>query len=166
MWPLARLSLQVNGLGMQGATHHEAVSALRNAGSCIRMTVLRDGLPPGEAPDPGGPREEQDAGTGQQPSNQEGQTAKPPSAESVEGSLSKRIEAVVCNGSDTVGGFAGTPLFFTTARVLFSHCLFASQPEQTTERGQVMSKLKKDSLQDGKHTMGVSRHFTVRLEEM
>ncbi|XP_041866351.1 disks large homolog 1 isoform X2 [Melanotaenia boesemani] len=31
--------LEVNGLSMQGATHHEAVGALRNAGSCIKMKV-------------------------------------------------------------------------------------------------------------------------------
>ncbi|XP_061693780.1 protein lap4 [Syngnathoides biaculeatus] len=35
--------LQVNSLSMQGATHLEAVRALRNAGSCIKMRVLREG---------------------------------------------------------------------------------------------------------------------------
>lgn len=89
---------------MQGATHHEAVSALRNAGSCIRMTVLRDGLPPREVKAPGGPRDERDV-TGQQLSNQEGQTAKAGLIESQEGCLSKSIEAVVCNGNDMVGCF-------------------------------------------------------------
>ncbi|KAJ8248091.1 hypothetical protein GJAV_G00238210 [Gymnothorax javanicus] len=34
--------LEVNGLNMQEMTHHEAVSALRNAGSSVRMKVLRE----------------------------------------------------------------------------------------------------------------------------
>ncbi|MBN3308869.1 LRRC1 protein, partial [Amia calva] len=34
--------LEVNGLNMQHVTHHEAVSALRHAGSCIKMMVLRE----------------------------------------------------------------------------------------------------------------------------
>ncbi|XP_015218436.2 PDZ domain-containing protein 2 [Lepisosteus oculatus] len=33
--------LEVNGVNMQTVSHHEAVSTLRNAGSCIKMTVLR-----------------------------------------------------------------------------------------------------------------------------
>lgn len=89
---------------MQGATHHEAVSALKNAGSCIRMIVLRDRLPPPEVDFSGGPRDEWDA-TGQQPSNPEGQTAKAALMESRERCLSKSIEAVVCNGNDVVRGF-------------------------------------------------------------
>lgn len=84
---------------MQGATHHEAVSALRNAGSCIRMTVLRDRLPPREVNFSGGPREERDT-TGQQLSNPEGQMALMGSRE---GCLSKSSEAVVCNGNDVSG---------------------------------------------------------------
>lgn len=95
----ALVSFQVNGLDMQGATHHEAVSALRNAGSCIRMTVLRDRLPPPEVNFSGGPRDERDA-TGQQLSNPEGQTA---SMESREGCLSQSTVAVVCNGNDVSG---------------------------------------------------------------
>ena len=44
IWPMC---WQVNGLDMQVVTHHEAVSALRNAGSCIKMKVLRSrALPP------------------------------------------------------------------------------------------------------------------------
>lgn len=84
---------------MEGATHHEAVSALRNAGSCIRMTVLRDRLSPREVPDSDEPRDEWGS-TGQQPANQ---SAKAALMESKEGCLSKSIEAVVCNGNDTVG---------------------------------------------------------------
>lgn len=47
-------------------------------------------------------------------------------------------------------------------QVHFSHffffLLFVSQPEWKNEMNQISSKLKKDSLQDGKHTMGVSTH--------
>lgn len=79
---------------MQGATHHEAVSALRNAGSWIRLTVLRDRLAPPEVPDPDGAQDEQGA---------TGQTARAAPVGRTEGCLSKSIEALVCNGSDTVG---------------------------------------------------------------
>ncbi|XP_052469962.1 protein scribble homolog isoform X1 [Carassius gibelio] len=34
--------LEVNGQDMQEVSHHEAVSVLRNAGSCIKMKVLRE----------------------------------------------------------------------------------------------------------------------------
>ncbi|KAJ8387067.1 hypothetical protein AAFF_G00161210 [Aldrovandia affinis] len=34
--------LEVNGMDMQEVTHHEAVSTLRNAGSCVRMKMLRE----------------------------------------------------------------------------------------------------------------------------
>ncbi|MED6242831.1 hypothetical protein ATANTOWER_010363, partial [Ataeniobius toweri] len=40
--------LEVNGLSMQGVTHHEAVAALRNAGGCIKLKVLREKLPPAD----------------------------------------------------------------------------------------------------------------------
>ncbi|XP_038152376.1 protein scribble homolog [Cyprinodon tularosa] len=40
--------LEVNGLCMQGAAHHEAVAALRNAGSCIKLKVLRERMPSSE----------------------------------------------------------------------------------------------------------------------
>lgn len=94
------LSIQVNGCNVRAATHHEAVSALRNAGSCIKMTVLRDRLPSCEVSGIGGP---QDDMTGRQVFSQdgEGQGAK----QTTEACLSKTIEAVVCNGNGTVGGF-------------------------------------------------------------
>lgn len=103
MWPL---SIQVNGLNMQGATHHEAVSALRNAGSCIQMTVLRDRLLPREVSDLGGPQDQQDA-TGRQLCSQdgEGQSDKQPMMmESAGDFSSKKTEEVVCNGNSIVGG--------------------------------------------------------------
>ncbi|XP_039640783.1 leucine-rich repeat-containing protein 1 isoform X2 [Perca fluviatilis] len=92
--------LEVNGLNMQAATHHEAVSALRNAGSCIKMKVLREKLLPREVCDPDEHHDPRDV-TGRQPCTQDGgdQRGKPHNTESVEDGLSKKIEAVVCNGS-------------------------------------------------------------------
>ncbi|XP_066552877.1 uncharacterized protein LOC136718969 [Amia ocellicauda] len=43
--------LEVNGLNMQHVTHHEAVSALRHAGSCIKMMLLRERTQGSESPD-------------------------------------------------------------------------------------------------------------------
>ncbi|XP_042624219.1 disks large homolog 4-like [Cyprinus carpio] len=40
--------LEVNGQDMQEVSHHEAVSVLRNAGSCIKMKVLRERCMPME----------------------------------------------------------------------------------------------------------------------
>lgn len=92
---------------MQGATHHEAVTALRNAGSCIQMTVLRDRLLPREVSDLGGPQDQQDA-TGRQLCSQdgEGQSGQQPMMmmESAKDFFSKKIEVVVCNGNSIVGG--------------------------------------------------------------
>ncbi|MGH0139287.1 UNVERIFIED_CONTAM: hypothetical protein FKN15_037077 [Acipenser sinensis] len=42
--------LEVNGLDLQNVTHHEAVSALKNAGNCIKIVVLRDRLTSTENP--------------------------------------------------------------------------------------------------------------------
>ncbi|KAK6489147.1 tyrosine-protein phosphatase non-receptor type 13 [Huso huso] len=42
--------LEVNGLNLQNVTHHEAVSALKNAGNCIKIVVLRDRLTSTENP--------------------------------------------------------------------------------------------------------------------
>ncbi|TDH01197.1 hypothetical protein EPR50_G00177610 [Perca flavescens] len=91
---------EVNGLNMQAATHHEAVSALRNAGSCIKMKVLREKLLPREVCDPDEHHDTRDV-TGRQPCTQDGgdQRGKRHNTESVEDGLSKKIEAVVCNGS-------------------------------------------------------------------
>nr|XP_046257841.1 discs large homolog 1-like protein [Scatophagus argus] len=92
--------LEVNGLTMQGATHHEAVRALRNAGSCIKMKVLRERLLPQEVCDLNEPQDPQDV-TGRQLYSQdsEGQRGKQPVMESTEDCLSKKIEVVVCNGN-------------------------------------------------------------------
>ncbi|XP_016310821.1 protein scribble homolog [Sinocyclocheilus anshuiensis] len=40
--------LEVNGQDMQEVSHHEAFSVLRNAGSCIKMKVLRERYVPVE----------------------------------------------------------------------------------------------------------------------
>lgn len=97
-------SIQVNGLSLQGATHHVAVSALRNAGSCINVKVLREGLP-GEArvPDDKSPK---DTTSGQQCSHDGGEQrqSKEQRMESSADCLSKNIEAFVCNGDGIVGG--------------------------------------------------------------
>ncbi|XP_032397273.1 uncharacterized protein LOC116705304 isoform X3 [Etheostoma spectabile] len=91
---------EVNGLNMQAATHNEAVNALRNAGSCIKIKVLREKLLHQGVCDPD---EHQDPWevTGRQSWTQVGgdQRWKHPNTESVEDRLSKKIEAVVCNGS-------------------------------------------------------------------
>lgn len=90
---------------MQAATHHEAVCALRNAGSCIKMKVLRERLLPPEVCDLEEPRGPQDV-TGRQLCSQDGgsQRSKQPNMESAEDCLSKKIEVVVCNGNGIVGG--------------------------------------------------------------
>lgn len=90
---------------MQGATHHEAVSALRNAGSCIKMKVLRERLLPREVCDPGEPQDPPDV-PGRQLCSLDGggQRGKQPKTESAEDCLTKKIEAAVCNGNGIVGG--------------------------------------------------------------
>lgn len=92
--------LQVNGLNMQGVTHLEAVSALRNAGSCIKMKVLREGLHLSEVSVPDEPEDPQDV-TGRQDGG--GQWRKQQRMESKEGCLLKKREPVVCNGNGIVG---------------------------------------------------------------
>ncbi|XP_060942751.1 uncharacterized protein LOC133020272 [Limanda limanda] len=85
---------------MQQATHHEAVSALRNAGSCINMKVLRERPPPRGVRDPDEPPEPQDV-TGRQLCSQEagGLRSKQRKMRSADECLSKKIEAAVCNGN-------------------------------------------------------------------
>ncbi|XP_048125132.1 tyrosine-protein phosphatase non-receptor type 13 [Alosa alosa] len=107
--------LEVNGLDMQEVTHHEAVSTLRNAGSCIKMKVLRSrALPHEPCPPPENPvaaRETElrivrqhdpgnSSGGGGGGSNRH--VPKQPKVEppATDYNLSKRIEAVVvCNGN-------------------------------------------------------------------
>lgn len=101
MWPR---SIQVNGLNMQGVTHHEAVSALRNAGSCIKMKVLRERLLSREVCGPEEPQDPPDVTSRQLCSlDGGGQRGKQPKTESAEDCLTKKIEAVVCNGNGIVG---------------------------------------------------------------
>ncbi|XP_069570112.1 uncharacterized protein [Brachyistius frenatus] len=85
---------------MQGATHHEAVSALRNAGSCIKMKVLRERLLPREVCDPEAPPGPRDV-TGRQLCSWDGRglRSKQSKMESARDCLPKKIEAVVCNGN-------------------------------------------------------------------
>lgn len=123
---------------MQGATHHEAVSALRNAGSCIKMKVLRERLLPREVCDLGEPQDPPDV-TGRQLCGQDAgvQTGKQLLMESTEDCLAKKIEAVVCNGN-------GIPdLASDLNRIL---------PELKTE-----TSMKNNSLQGGKHMITIPR---------
>lgn len=107
---------------MQEVTHHEAVSALRNAGSCIKMKVLRSRALPTELcsppEDPVPPRamelgisKQHDPGSNGGCSGGGGgggrnqHLSRQPKAEpqTSDYSLSKRIEAVVvCNGNGVV----------------------------------------------------------------
>ncbi|XP_054886151.1 tyrosine-protein phosphatase non-receptor type 13 isoform X1 [Poeciliopsis prolifica] len=86
--------LEVNGVSMQGATHHEAVAALRNAGCCIKLKVIRERLPPSDMYVPAVP---------QDPPDPAGrplcQMSKQSQLEESEKCLPKKIEAVVCNGN-------------------------------------------------------------------
>lgn len=99
------MSIQVNGLNMQGATHHEAVSALRNAGSCIKMKVLRERLLPCEVCDLDEPQDPLDV-MGPQLCSRDGvgHRGKQAKMETAENCLSKKTETVVCNGNGIVGG--------------------------------------------------------------
>uniref|UniRef100_A0A4W6DZQ6 Leucine rich repeat containing 1 n=1 Tax=Lates calcarifer TaxID=8187 RepID=A0A4W6DZQ6_LATCA len=130
--------LEVNGLSMQGATHHEAVSALRNAGSCIKMKVLRDRLLHQEVCDLDKPQDAQVV-KGRQLCSQDGggQRSKQSKMESTEDCLSKKIEAVVCNGN----GISD----------------LESDLNRTLSELEAEALTKNDSLQVGKHTMTVSR---------
>lgn len=100
-WPW---SFQVNSLSMQGVTHHEAVSALRNAGICIRMKVLRGRPLPPKVYDPDMPRDPPDS-TGRQRCGMtgEGPRSKRCQLGSTGECLSKKTEAVICNGNNSVG---------------------------------------------------------------
>ncbi|KAK3554687.1 hypothetical protein QTP70_032652 [Hemibagrus guttatus] len=78
---------EVNGQDMQGVSHHEAVSTLRQAGSCIKMKVLRQRLEP---TDSRAMQESEDSKTGQLTGHKE--------TELNCNFTANRIEAVICNG--------------------------------------------------------------------
>ncbi|KAM4592214.1 uncharacterized protein PAE49_021692 [Odontesthes bonariensis] len=130
--------LEVNGQSMEGATHHEAVSALRNAGSCIKMKVLREKLLPRQGWDPDVRQDPPDL-TGQQHRRHEsgGLRSKQFQLDSTVHCLSKKIEAVVCNGNGIVSDL--------------ERDLNRTLSELEAE------VLKKDSLQGEKHTMAIPR---------
>ncbi|KAB5582016.1 hypothetical protein PHYPO_G00182350 [Pangasianodon hypophthalmus] len=79
--------LEVNGQDLQGVSHHEAVSTLRQAGSCIKMKVLRQRFEPAENQ---ATQEPEDSKTGLLIGHKE--------TELNCSSIANRIEAVVCNG--------------------------------------------------------------------
>ncbi|XP_053730484.1 protein lap4 [Synchiropus splendidus] len=87
--------LEVNSLNMQGATHLEAVSALRNAGSCISMRVLRDNVHPSMVNRPQYPQE----APGTQWCSAQECGAQSWQMKSSERCATQDIVAVVCNGN-------------------------------------------------------------------
>ncbi|CAK6951610.1 leucine-rich repeat-containing protein 1 isoform X1 [Scomber scombrus] len=130
--------LEVNGLSMQGATHLEAVSALRNAGSCINMKVLRERLLQREDYALDEPQDPPDVTSRQQCSQDGGaQRSKQPKMESAEDCLPKKIEAVICNGN----GISD----------------LESDLNRTLSELEAEALTKSDSLQVGKHTMTIPR---------
>ncbi|XP_047459532.1 leucine-rich repeat-containing protein 1 [Mugil cephalus] len=124
--------LEVNGLTMQGATHHQAVSALRNAGSCIKMKVLRERLLLREVAEL---RQDPQDVTGSQEGR--GPRSKQAQMESAEDCLSKRIEAVVCNGNGITD--------------------LESELNRTMSELEAEVLTKNDSLQGDKHMMTIPR---------
>lgn len=103
---------QVNGQDMQEVSHHEAVSVLRNAGSCIKMKVLRERCVHVE------PREHERSDTMEtdpQVSQEWDVTLSNNRSSGPQSSadpmpecspLTNRIEATVCNGNGPVGSSA------------------------------------------------------------
>ncbi|XP_019903213.1 uncharacterized protein LOC105021404 [Esox lucius] len=102
--------LEVNGLDMQEVSHHEAVTALRNAGSCVKMKVMREKA----FPRLNTRRAQQDSAAAvtmetdilmswqlaeQGDDCQRPKAQKPGTDMSLDCSLTKRIDAVVCNGN-------------------------------------------------------------------
>ncbi|XP_065815576.1 protein scribble homolog isoform X2 [Labrus bergylta] len=134
--------LEVNGLDMQRATHHQAVSALRNAGSCIQMIVLRQRLLPREVyhpdqPPPPPPPDPQDVTGRQLWGCTGGGWGSRQQEQSMEDCLPKRIEAVVCNGN----GISD----------------LERDLRRTLSELETVTKAKNNSLQAGKHTMTIPR---------
>ncbi|XP_027133160.1 protein scribble homolog isoform X2 [Larimichthys crocea] len=125
--------LEVNGLNMQTATHQEAVGALRNAGSCIKMKVLRERLLHPEVCDLEEPQYSQDV-TGRQQRSQDGGGQ---IMESAEDCLSKKIEAVVCNGNGI--------------------CDLEDDLNRTLSKLEAEALIKNDSPEEEKHTMTIPR---------
>lgn len=76
---------------MQGVSHHEAVSTLRQAGSCIKIKVLRQRLEPAE-----------NRATEEPEESKTGLLIGQKETELNCSSIAKRIEAVVCNGKGSV----------------------------------------------------------------
>lgn len=149
---------------MQTATHQEAVGALRNAGSCIKMKVLRERLLHPEVCDLEEPQYSQDV-TGRQQRSQDGGGQ---IMESAEDCLSKKIEAVVCNGNGIVGGVLKSQHkqnYFLNDSHQSVFCLFVFQCDLEDDLNRTLSKLeaealiKNDSPEEEKHTMTVSRSF-------
>lgn len=76
---------------MQGVSHNAAVSTLRQAGSCIKMKVLRQNLEPAE-----------DRATQEPEDSKTGLLIGCKETELDCSSIANRTEAVVCNGKGLV----------------------------------------------------------------
>nr|XP_023864498.1 uncharacterized protein LOC111978598 isoform X1 [Salvelinus alpinus] len=102
--------LEVNGLDMQEVSHHEAVTVLRNAGSCIKIKVMRERA----IPRLNACRAQQEstvAVTAEtdilmswqlvdlEDGRQRPKAKQPGSEPSVDCDLTKRIEVGICNGN-------------------------------------------------------------------
>ncbi|KAM4607477.1 protein scribble homolog [Polymixia lowei] len=132
--------IEVNGFDMQGATHHAAVSALRNAGSCIKMKVLRERMLPREVCGQDNPvAQEMDTFTDRQLYNQDVgcQRSKPRTVDSSVDCLPGEIEAVICNGNG-----------ISDLQIDPNWTLFEREPEASMEN---------NTLQEGKNTMTIPR---------
>ncbi|XP_034538641.1 protein scribble homolog [Notolabrus celidotus] len=133
---------EVNGLNMQGATHHYAVTALRNAGNCIKMKVIRERLLPRELYDldqPPPPPPDPRVVTGRQLRDCAGggRMSKQQIEESREDSLPKKIEAIICNGNGVLD--------------------LERNLKRTLSELEAVTMQNKESLQGGKQTMTIPR---------
>ncbi|XP_061645256.1 leucine-rich repeat-containing protein 1 isoform X4 [Phyllopteryx taeniolatus] len=95
--------LEVNSLSMQGATHLEAVRALRNAGSCIKMRVLREGSHVRQrVSQSNDARDAEDAASRRPCSHDDAKGPRSISqkgAEGTENCVTKKMDVVLCNSN-------------------------------------------------------------------
>lgn len=128
------------------------------------MKVLRERLLHPEVCDLEEPQYSQDV-TGRQQRSQDGGGQ---IMESAEDCLSKKIEAVVCNGNGIVGGVLKSQHkqnYFLNDSHQSVFCLFVFQCDLEDDLNRTLSKLeaealiKNDSPEEEKHTMTVSRSF-------
>ncbi|XP_061913632.1 FERM and PDZ domain-containing protein 2 [Entelurus aequoreus] len=90
--------LEVNSFSMQGVTHLEAVRALRNAGSCIRLKVLREASHPRQVGQSDDDTRDAEDVSSRRTCSRDGAKGQQKMEDGDDG-LSKKMEAVVCNGN-------------------------------------------------------------------